>query len=113
MAQQRHLLKQEQIRRLPENAGGPWLTILELFRWARSSQGFRAWEGFRCLDSNEVDVRVGILPISHFDLRVSLLYHVRGSSPVSTTRCSICRSTGTSANPNCSRIADTNELGSL
>jgi hypothetical protein len=33
--------------------GGPWLTILELFRWARSSQGFHALEGSRSSDSNE------------------------------------------------------------
>jgi hypothetical protein len=32
--------------------GGPWLTILELFRWVRSSQGFHTWEISRCSDSN-------------------------------------------------------------
>src|SRR5579871_294679 len=33
--------------------GGPWLTILEPFRWARSSQGFHTLESSRCSDSNE------------------------------------------------------------
>ena len=33
--------------------GGPWLTILELFRWVRSWQGFHTLESSRCSDSNE------------------------------------------------------------
>jgi hypothetical protein len=33
--------------------GGPWLTILELFRQARSSRGFRTSDRPRCFDSDE------------------------------------------------------------
>jgi hypothetical protein len=33
--------------------GGPWLTILELFRRARSSQGFHTLQTSRCSNSNE------------------------------------------------------------
>lgn len=34
-------------------AGGPWLTILELFHRVRSSQEFRTLERARCSDSRE------------------------------------------------------------
>ena len=34
--------------------GGPGLTILELFRWVKSSRGFRTLARSRCFESNEV-----------------------------------------------------------
>ncbi len=34
-------------------SGGPWLTILELFRWIGLSQGSRTLESSGCSDSNE------------------------------------------------------------
>jgi len=42
---------------LMERIGGPWLTILELFRRVKSSQGFRTLESPRGSDSDEETYR--------------------------------------------------------